>query len=39
MFGGIDHNLALNGDDLREFVDNELFPYLRGFTTLWGLVS
>ncbi|PQJ96975.1 N-6 DNA methylase [Chromatium okenii] len=31
MLGGIDHNLALNGEDLREFVDNELFPYLRGF--------
>src|SRR5256885_9791058 len=30
--GKIDYNHALTGDDLREFVDQELFPYLRGFT-------
>ncbi|MFZ1655033.1 MAG: N-6 DNA methylase [Candidatus Moraniibacteriota bacterium] len=29
--GKIDHNTALTGDDLREFVDSKLFPYLRGF--------
>jgi len=29
--GKIDHNTALIGDDLREFVDHKLFPYLRGF--------
>jgi type I restriction enzyme M protein len=28
----IDQNKALTGDDLREFVDGKLFPYLRGFT-------
>jgi type I restriction enzyme M protein len=28
----IDYNHALTGDDLREFVDQKLFPYLRGFT-------
>jgi type I restriction enzyme M protein len=30
--GKIDYNNALTGDDLREFVDQKLFPYLRGFT-------
>jgi len=30
--GQIDHNRALTGDDLRDFVDGRLFPYLRGFT-------
>ena len=29
--GKIDYNHALTGDDLREFVDGQLFPYLRGF--------
>jgi type I restriction enzyme M protein len=29
--GNIDHNKALTGDDLREFVDRKLFPYLHGF--------
>ena len=29
--GKIDHNKALSGDDLREFVDRKLFPYLHGF--------
>ena len=29
--GKIDYNHALTGDDLREFVDQQLFPYLRGF--------
>ena len=27
----IDHNTALSGDDLRDFVDHKLFPYLNGF--------
>jgi type I restriction enzyme M protein len=30
--GKLDHNRALTGDDLRDFVDQKLFPYLRGFT-------
>ncbi len=29
--GKPDHNKALTGDDLRVFVDHELFPYLHGF--------
>jgi len=29
--GKPDHNKALTGDDLRDFVDRELFPYLHGF--------
>ena len=29
--GKLDHNKALTGDDLRDFVDNKLFPYLQGF--------
>ncbi len=29
--GAIDHNKAMTGDDLRDFVNNELFPYLQGF--------
>jgi type I restriction enzyme M protein len=29
--GAFDHNHALTGDDLIEFVDKELFPYLAGF--------
>lgn len=29
--GKLDHNKALTGDDLLEFVNKELFPYLRGF--------
>ncbi|MBU1119169.1 type I restriction-modification system subunit M [Patescibacteria group bacterium] len=27
--GKIDHNKALGGDDLRDFVNNNLFPYLK----------
>jgi type I restriction enzyme M protein len=30
--GKLDHNKTLTGDDLRDFVDQKLFPYLRGFT-------
>jgi len=30
--GKLDHNKALTGDDLRDFVDRKLFPYLHGFT-------
>jgi type I restriction enzyme M protein len=30
--GKLDYNNALTGDDLREFVDQKLFTYLRGFT-------
>lgn len=29
--GRIDYNKALTGDDLRDFVDQKLFPYLRRF--------
>ncbi len=29
--GKLDHNKALTGDDLRDFVDSKLFPYLHGF--------
>ncbi len=29
--GKIDHNKTLTGDDLRDFVDDKLFPYLQGF--------
>jgi type I restriction enzyme M protein len=29
--GKIDHNAALTGDDLLDFVNNDLFPYLQGF--------
>jgi type I restriction enzyme M protein len=29
--GKLDHNKALTGDDLRNFVDLKLFPYLHGF--------
>jgi type I restriction enzyme M protein len=29
--GTVDYNAALTGDDLRSFVNNELFPHLAGF--------
>ena len=29
--GKIDHHKALTGDDLRDFVNQKLFPYLHGF--------
>ena len=29
--GTLDHNTALTGDDLRDFVNQTLFPYLHGF--------
>ena len=29
--GKINHNAALSGDDLRDFVNGKLFPYLHGF--------
>ena len=29
--GHIDHNTAMAGDDLRDFVNGKLFPYLQGF--------
>jgi type I restriction enzyme M protein len=32
--GELDHNKALTGDDLVEFVDRELFPYLKSFRKL-----
>ncbi|MEI6758062.1 MAG: N-6 DNA methylase [Chlorobium sp.] len=31
--GKIDHNRAMTGDDLKDFVDRELFPYLKTFKT------
>ncbi len=30
--GRLDHNNAMTGDDLRDFVNQKLFPYLHGFT-------
>src|SRR5882724_1948429 len=30
--GKLDHNTAITGDDLRDFVNQKLFPYLHGFT-------
>ena len=30
--GKIDHNKSMTGDDLKDFVDQKLFPYLKGFT-------
>ena len=29
--GQLDHNTALTGDDLQDFVNQKLFPYLHGF--------
>ena len=29
--GKIDHNTVMTGDDLKDFVNNELFPYLKKF--------
>jgi type I restriction enzyme M protein len=29
--GKIDHNIALTGDDLKDYVDHELIPYLKKF--------
>lgn len=29
--GKLDHRVALTGDDLRDFVNNKLFPHLAGF--------
>ena len=29
--GSFDHDSAMTGDDLIEFVNNDLFPYLKGF--------
>jgi type I restriction enzyme M protein len=31
--GKIDYKIALTGDDLKEFVDGKLFPYLKRFKT------
>jgi type I restriction enzyme M protein len=30
--GKLDHNKSMTGDDLRDFVNKKLFPYLQGFT-------
>ena len=32
--GKFDHNNALTGDDLMEYVDGELFPYLKSFKSI-----
>ena len=32
--GKIDHNKALSGEDLKDFVDHELFPYLKSFKSV-----
>jgi type I restriction enzyme M protein len=31
LAGKLDHNRAMTGDDLRDFVNGKLFPYLHGF--------
>ena len=31
--GKIEHHKALTGDDLKDFVDHKLFPYLKKFKT------
>lgn len=31
--GKLDHHKALSGDDLKDFVDHKLFPYLKKFKT------
>ena len=31
LVGKLDHHNALTGDDLRDFVNLKLFPYLHGF--------
>jgi len=31
--GALDHHKAKSGDDLTDFVNGKLFPYLHGFTT------
>jgi len=31
LLGRLDHNTAMSGDDLRDFVNLKLFPYLHGF--------
>ena len=31
--GKLDHHKALTGDDLRDFVDHKMFPYLKKFKT------
>jgi len=31
--GKLDHHTALDGDDLKEFVDHKLFPYFKKFKT------
>jgi type I restriction enzyme M protein len=33
LVGRLDHNRAMNGPDLIEFVNTKLFPYLHGFKT------
>jgi len=30
--GKVDYNRSLTGDDLKDFVNLKLFPYLKGFT-------
>ena len=37
--GGIDHNKAMTGDDLRDFVNGKLFPYLHGFKQRAGATN
>lgn len=34
--GALDNNRAMTGDDLRDFVNGKLFPYLHGFTQRAG---
>jgi type I restriction enzyme M protein len=32
--GELDHNVTLTGDDVRDFVNDKLFPYLQSFKQL-----
>ena len=32
--GSLDYNAAKNGDDLKDFVNTELFPYLKSFKSV-----
>jgi type I restriction enzyme M protein len=32
--GKLDYNTALTGDDLKQFVDSKLFPYLKEFRAI-----
>ncbi len=37
--GKLDYNTALTGEDLKEFVDGKLFPYLKSFKAVTACVK